>query len=103
MAKKGIDLDITHYDTDELLAMLGLTDPTEDDIINATDRLIQKATAPKVADFFQQVQDALLALVLKLDGRCEDAFVRDALLCLERIAGARYEDLLALLVQKYKY
>ena len=60
MAKKGIDLDITHYDTDELLAMLGLTDPTEDDIINATDRLIQKATAPKVADFFQQVQDALL-------------------------------------------
>ena len=48
-----------------------------------------------------QVQDALLALVLKLDGRCEDAFVRDALLCLERIAGARYEDLLALLVQKH--
>ena len=30
-AFKGIDLDITHYDTDELLAMFNLTDPTEDD------------------------------------------------------------------------
>jgi hypothetical protein len=59
----GIDLDITHYDTDELLAMFNLSDPTEDDIINATDRLINKANAdglPKVAAFFQQAQDALL-------------------------------------------
>ena len=62
-AFKGIDLDITHYDTEELLIMLNLTDPTEDDIINATDRLIAKATAdrlPKVAAFFQQAQDTLL-------------------------------------------
>ena len=62
-AFKDIDLDITHYDTDELLAMLNLTDPTEDDIIRATDRLINKANAdrlPKVAAFFQQAQDALL-------------------------------------------
>jgi hypothetical protein len=62
-AFNGIDLDITHYDTDELLAMLNLRDPTEDDIINTTDRLIAKATAdrlPKVAAFFQQAQDALL-------------------------------------------
>ena len=62
-AFKGIDLDITHYDTDELLTMLNLTDPTEDDIIRATDRLINKANAdrlPKVAAFFQQAQDALL-------------------------------------------
>ena len=53
-AFKGIDLDITHYDTDELLTMLNLTDPTEDDIIRATDRLINKANAdrlPKVAAF----------------------------------------------------
>jgi hypothetical protein len=60
MAFNGIDLDITHYETDELLAMLNLQDPTEDDIINTTNRLIVKATAPKVAAFFQQVQDALL-------------------------------------------
>ena len=61
MAFKGIDLDITHYDTDELLAMLNLTDPTEVDILSATDRLInQAAKKPKVAAFFQQVQDALL-------------------------------------------
>lgn len=62
-AFKGIDLDITHYDPDELLAMLNLTDPTEDDIVTATSRLINKATAdrlPKVAAFFQQAQDALL-------------------------------------------
>ena len=62
-AFKGIDLDITHYDTDELLAMLNLTDPTEDDIISATNRLINKANAdrlPKVAAFFQDAQDALL-------------------------------------------
>jgi hypothetical protein len=62
-AFNGIDLDITHYDTDELLAMLNLTDPTEDDIVAATSRLINKATAdrlPKVAAFFQQAQDALL-------------------------------------------
>ena len=62
-AFKGIDLDITHYDTDELLTMLNLTDPTEDDIIRATDRLINKANAdrlPKVAAFFQQAQDVLL-------------------------------------------
>jgi len=62
-AFKDIDLDITHYDTDELLAMLNLTDPTEDDIISATDRLIAKANAdrlPKVAAFFQDAQDALL-------------------------------------------
>ena len=60
---KGIDLDITHYDTDELLAMLNLTDPTEDDIVAATSRLINKATAdrlPKVAAFFQAAQDTLL-------------------------------------------
>ena len=62
-AFKDIDLDITHYDTDELLAMLNLTDPTEDDIISATDRLIAKANAdrlPNVAAFFQDAQDALL-------------------------------------------
>ena len=60
---KGIDLDITHYETDELLTMLNLTDPTEEDIVNATNRLIQKATVdnlPKVAVFFQQAQDTLL-------------------------------------------
>jgi len=59
----NIDLDITHYDTDELLAMLNLKDPTEDDIINATTRFIKKATAdrlPKVAAFFQDAQDTLL-------------------------------------------
>jgi outer membrane biosynthesis protein TonB len=62
-ALKDIDLDITHYDTDELLAMLNLQDPTEDDIVNATTRLINKATAdrlPKVAAFFQDAQDTLL-------------------------------------------
>ena len=59
----NIDLDITHYDTDELLAMLNLKDPTEDDIMNATNRFIKKATAdrlPKVAAFFQDAQDTLL-------------------------------------------
>jgi hypothetical protein len=67
MAKRqpfnSIDLDITHYDTDELLAMFNLSDPTEDDIVRATTRLINKATSdrlPKVAAFFQQAQDALL-------------------------------------------
>ena len=62
-AFKGIDLDISHYDTDELLTMLNLTDPTEDDIVYATNRLIAKANAdrlPKVAAFFQDAQDALL-------------------------------------------
>jgi|688.fasta_scaffold44587_2 hypothetical protein len=62
-AFKNIDLDITHYETDELLAMLNLTDPTEDDIMNATNRLINKANAdrlPQVAAFFQDAQDALL-------------------------------------------
>jgi hypothetical protein len=63
-------LDITHYDTDELLAMLNLRDPSEDDIINATNRLINKANAdrlPKVADFFQQAQDTLLDELDKQD------------------------------------
>jgi hypothetical protein len=67
---KDIDLDITHYDTDELLAMLNLRDPSEDDIINATNRLINKANAdrlPKVADFFQQAQDTLLDELDKQD------------------------------------
>jgi hypothetical protein len=32
-------------EADELLAMLNLKDPTEDDIINATNRFIKKATA----------------------------------------------------------
>ena len=62
-AFKDIDLNIAHYDTDELLAMLNLQDPTEDDIINATDRLINKANSdrlPNVAAFFQQAQDTLL-------------------------------------------
>jgi len=60
---KGIDLNVSHYTTDELLAMLKLTDPTEDDIVRTTDRLIAKANAdrlPKVAAFFQDAQDALL-------------------------------------------
>jgi hypothetical protein len=68
---KGIDLNIANYDTDELLAMLNLTDPTEDDIIRATDRLIQKATAdrlPKVAAFFQDAQDTLLDELDKQSG-----------------------------------
>jgi hypothetical protein len=67
---QDIDLDITHYDTDELLAMLNLRDPSEDDIINATNRLINKANAdrlPKVADFFQQAQDTLLDELDKQD------------------------------------
>jgi hypothetical protein len=62
-AFKDIDLDITHYETDELLTMLNLTDPTEDDIVRATNRLINKANAdrlPNVAAFFQDAQDALL-------------------------------------------
>ena len=62
-AFNGIDLDITHYDTDELLAMLNLRDPTEDDIVTATNRLINKANAdrlPNVAAFFQDAQDTLL-------------------------------------------
>ena len=69
MAFKGIDLDITHYETDELLAMLNLQDPTEDDIVRATNRLIVSATAPKVAAFFQQVQDILLD---ELDNQDQD-------------------------------
>jgi len=62
-AFKDIDLDITHYETDELLTMFNLRDPTEDDIMSATNRLINKANAdrlPKVVAFFQQAQDALL-------------------------------------------
>lgn len=62
-AFKDIDLDITHYDTDELLTMFNLRDPSEDDIMSATNRLINKAAndrLPKVAAFFQQAQDALL-------------------------------------------
>ena len=62
-AFKDIDLDITHYDTDELLTMFNLRDPSEDDIMRATTRLINKAAndrLPKVAAFFQQAQDALL-------------------------------------------
>ena len=62
-AFNDIDLDITHYDTDELLTMLNLTDPTDTDIVNATNHLINKAIndrLPKVAAFFQQAQDALL-------------------------------------------
>ena len=68
---KGIDLDITHYDTDELLAMFNLTDPTEDDIVRATSALINKANAdrlPKVVAFFQQAQDALLDELDKQSG-----------------------------------
>ena len=77
---KGIDLDIANYDTDELLAMLNLTDPTEDDIVNATTRLINKATAdrlPKVADFFQQAQDALLDELDKQSGPENDPEPKD--------------------------
>jgi hypothetical protein len=74
-ALKDIDLDITHYDTDELLAMLNLQDPTEDDIVRATTRLINKATAdrlPKVAAFFQDAQDTLLDELDKQTGPEEE-------------------------------
>jgi len=70
-AFNGIDLNIANYDTDELLTMLNLTDPTEDDIINATNRLINKANAdrlPKVAAFFQAAQDTLLDELDKQSG-----------------------------------
>ena len=70
-AFKNIDLDITHYDTDELLAMLNLRDPTEDDIVTATNRLINKANAdrvPNVAAFFQDAQDTLLDELDKQSG-----------------------------------
>ena len=74
-AFNDIDLDITHYDTDELLTMLNLTDPTEHDIMLVTNRLINKANAdrlPKVANFFQDAQDALLDELDKQSPPLED-------------------------------
>ena len=63
MEDANIDLDVTHYDTAELLAILNLQDPTEDEIVNTTNRFIRKANAdrlPMVAAFFQDAQDTLL-------------------------------------------
>ena len=76
-----IDLDITHYDTDELLTMFNLRDPTEDDIMSATTRLINKANADrlsKVAAFFQQAQDALLDELDKQSPPLEDTAPSEA-------------------------
>jgi hypothetical protein len=69
------DYDISNYTVPEMLSILGLTDSTastettSENIINDTNALIDKYTNtnPKMAQFFQDMQDALLGFIEAVD------------------------------------
>lgn len=74
MSKPNYNVD--DYTVTELLEILGLEDPTTDDIVDATNKYIAKFTAenrPSVVTFFQEMQTKLVQYMNALETSGEDA------------------------------
>jgi hypothetical protein len=73
----SIDYNIDNYTVSELFAILGLDDPTSDDIMNETNKYIRQFSPsgenqPNLVRFFQSIQTKLLRYMQQLDAG-EDA------------------------------
>jgi hypothetical protein len=71
-----IDYNIDNYTITELLAILNLDDPTEEQILDTTNKLINRFTtenSPNLVDFFQNIQSKLLQYINQLETSGEDA------------------------------
>ena len=70
-----IDYNIDNYTITELLAILNLNDPTEEQILDTTNKLIDRFTtenSPNLVDFFQNIQTKLLQYINQLESTGED-------------------------------
>lgn len=70
-----MDYNVDNYTVTELLAILGLNDPTESQIKDTTNNYIAKFTResqPQMVIFFQQVQSKLLQYIYSLETTGED-------------------------------
>jgi hypothetical protein len=66
----NINTNVDNYSIPELLTILDLEDPTEDNVTEITDKYIQQFTETNnitMADFFQDIQDTLLEYLNELD------------------------------------
>ena len=71
-----VDYNIDNYTITELLAILNLDDPTEEQILDTTNKLIDRFTtenSPNLVDFFQNIQSKLLQYINQLESSGEDA------------------------------
>lgn len=71
-----VDYNIDNYTISELLAILDLDDPTEQEILDTTNKLINRFSAensPNLVDFFQNIQSKLLQYINQLETGGEDA------------------------------
>ena len=71
-----IDYNIDNYTISELLGILNLDDPTEEEITDKTNKLIDRFTkegSPNLVDFFQNMQSKLLQYINQLQTGGEDA------------------------------
>jgi len=71
-----VDYNIDNYTITELLAILNLDDPTEEQILDTTNKYIDrfsKENSPNLVDFFQNIQSKLLQYINQLETSGEDA------------------------------
>jgi hypothetical protein len=73
-----IDYNVDNYTISELLEMLGLDDPTTDEIMDSTNKYINRFSEdqenqPQLVDFFQSMQTKLLQYMDQLETSGEDA------------------------------
>ena len=71
-----IDYNIDNYTITELLTILDLDDPTQEQILDTTNKYIDrfsKENSPNLVDFFQNIQTKLLQYINQLETTGEDA------------------------------
>jgi hypothetical protein len=74
----SIDYNVDNYTITELLTILDLDDPTEDEIIDRTDEFIERYSPeeqnnPQLVNFFQSIQTKLLRYMNELERSGKDA------------------------------
>jgi len=73
-----IDYNVDNYTISELLAIVGLDDPTEEQIVDTTNKYIQRFSPsgenqPQLVDFFQTIQFKLVNYINQLETSGKDA------------------------------
>lgn len=73
-----MDYNVDNYTITELLEIVGLDDPTSDEIIETTDNYIERFSPnnedrPELVTFFQDIQTKLLSYMEQLETKGEDA------------------------------
>jgi hypothetical protein len=70
-----INYNVNNYTISELLAIIGLDDPDSDDIIDTTNKYIQRFSSenqPQLVNFFQSIQTKLLRYMNDLENSAKD-------------------------------